>query len=279
MINKICSFTLVSVFTLAIAFLVSGCAGKKGEERIVASINNYDMTVEDFDYESKSILDTGRMLGEIPVTKEEMLDALIIKEILIQEAVRENLDKEKDFMRSIEAYWEHTLLKDLLTKKSEEIAKKTVVYEDEINRYYEKMKNKIKAKIIVFSDEKYAGKGMSQDGDTLNSWEKEPQKFAISYVVPSKWYILGEGESPLEYYVFGINPDKAKGIVKVSGKWALIVVEETAPNDIGKLASLKNEITRRISAVKGKEEMDQWLESLRLKTRVKIDEKIFNSLN
>jgi len=279
MTNKICSFTSIAVFILTSTFLVSGCAGKKSEERVIAAINDYRMTVEDFNYESNEILNVSRMLGEIPVTKKEMLDALITKEVLIQEAARENLDKEKNFMRSIELYWEQTLLKDLLAGKSEEIAKKTVVYEDEINRYYNKMKNKIRAKIIVFSDGKYAEKAIGEKGDTLGLWEKEPQKFAISYVIPSKLYVLGEGQSPLEYYVFSVNTDKGKDVIKINGKWALIIIEEIAPNEVKQLVSLRDEIERRIRAVKGKEAMDQWIETLHSKTRIKIDEKVFNSLN
>lgn len=277
MTNKICRFTVL--FALMATFIISGCARKEGEKRVIAAINDYKMTVEDFNYESREILNVSGILGEVPVTNKEMLDALITKEVLIQEAAREDLDKEKDFMRSIELYWEQTLLKNLLTRKSEEIAKKTVVCEDEINRYYNKMKNKIKAKIIAFSDEKYAKRGMGEKNDVLESWEKEPRKFAISYVIPSRWYALGEGQSPLEDQVFNVDTGKGRDVAKVNGRWGLIIVEETAPNDVGEVSSLKEEIISRIRAVKGKEAMDQWIDSLRSKTRIKIDKKVFDSLN
>lgn len=279
MTNKICSFTALCAFILIATFLISGCAEKKKEEKIVATINNYNMTVEDFRYESNEISNVGRVLGEMPVTKRDMLDVLITKEVLLQEAVKQNLDKEKDFMRSIELYWEQALLKNLLARKSQEIAKATAVYEDEINRYYNNMKNKIKAGVIVFSGEKYADKGMKEKDSVLAAWEQEPQKFAISYTIQSKWYILGEGQSPLEYDIFMVDRVKGKGVVKMNGKWALVIIEDTAPNDVGTLASLKSEIIRRIRAVKGRESMEQWIELLRLKARIKVDEKIFDSLN
>ena len=117
---------------ILIALFITGCAEKKGEERVIATINDYRMTVEDFNYESKEILNIGKTLGEAPVYKNEMLDALIVKEILIQEAVKAGLDKEKDFMSSIELYWEQTLLKNLLERKSKEIAGKTIIYQNHI---------------------------------------------------------------------------------------------------------------------------------------------------
>jgi len=279
MTNKICSFMVPCVFVLTAVFLISGCAEKKKEERIVATINNYKLTAVDFKYESNEILNVGRVLGEMPVTKRDMLDVLITKEVLLQEAVKQNLDKEKDFMRSIELYWEQALLKNLLARKSQEIAKETAVYEDEISRYYNNMRNKIKARVIVFSEEKYADKGMKEKDNLLMAWEQEPQKFAISYTIPSKWYILGEGQSPLEHDIFIVDRVKGKGVVKMNGKWALVIIEDTAPNDVGTLASLKSEIMRRIRAVKGRESMEQWIELLRRKARVKVDEKVFDSLN
>lgn len=268
------------IYLVILAMLfITGCAEKKKEEKIVANINNYKLTVEDFRYESNEISNVSRVLGDMPVTKRDMLDALITKELLLQEAVKQNLDKEKDFMKSIELYWEQALLKNLLARKSQEIAKATAVYEDEINKYYNNMKNKIKARVVVFSEEKYADKAMKEKDDVVTAWEQEPQKFAISYTVPSRWYTLGEGQSPLEYAIFMAGRGKGKGVVKINGKWALVIIEDTAPNDVSALASLKNEITRRIRAVKGRESMEQWIELLRSKARVKVDEKVFDSLN
>lgn len=268
------------IYLLILVILcISGCAGKEKEEKIVASVNNYKMTAEDFKYESNEISNAGKVFGEMPVTKRDVLDALITKEVLLQEAVRQNLDKEKDFMKSMELYWEQALLKNLLAEKSEEIAKATAVYEDEINRYYSNMKDKIKARVIVFSEEKYANKAMKEKDNTLAAWEQSPQKFTISYTIPSKWYILGEEQPAIEYDIFMVDRAKGKGVVKMNGKWALVIIEDTASNDIDTLASLKSEIMRRVRAIKGRKSMEQWIELLRRKARVQVDEKVFGSLN
>ena len=271
------AFMMTALFILITIFLASGCSGKKGHERVVASINNYNMTIEDFNYESKEILNLERVLDSMPATREEMLDALITKEILVQEAVKENLDKEKEFMKAIELYWEQTLLKNMLSRKSEEIAKGIVVYENEISCYYENMKKAIKAKVIVFTDEKYARKAMAEK--ELDTWEKDPEKFRISYVIPPRWYVLGEDQSPREYAVFTLDPVNDRGIVKIDGKWNLIIIEETAPKEIEPLGALREEISLRIRSIKGKEAMDRWIDSLRSKTRINIDEKVLNSIN
>lgn len=124
---------------LIVAFLIltvaAGC-GRRRSDRILATVNNYKMTVEDFDYESKEIFRMGRVIGDTPNTKEEILDALIVKEILLQEAQKQGLDKDKEFMRSIEQYWEQTLIKELMKKKFKEIHDKVTVYEEEVLEYY-----------------------------------------------------------------------------------------------------------------------------------------------
>lgn len=271
---------LTAVFILIPALLISGCAGKKGEEKALARINDYRMSVEDFNYESGEILRMGRMAGEIPITKKEMMDALITKEILIQEAVRENLDKEKGFMKTMELYWEQALLKNLLAAKSGEIAQRTVVYEDDIKRYYDNMKNRIKAQAMIFSDGKSARKAMRHNEAALCALKNEPRKYSIDAVIPSRWYILGEDKTPLEYAVFGVNAEKAKGVVRLNGKWALVIIDEIAPNDIGgALESFKDEIVKDIRAAKEREAMDRWIDLLRSKSRIKINERALDALD
>jgi len=124
---------------LIITSLLEGCGRRKASEKVVATINNYKMTVEDFNYESKEIFHMGRLVGHMPDTKEEILDALIVKEVLLQEAEKKDLDKDKEFLRSIEMYWEQTLIKNLMKKKFVDIQNKVTVYEEEVIDYYHNM--------------------------------------------------------------------------------------------------------------------------------------------
>ena len=111
----------LKIFTVlfAVACLglsVQGCgAPKKPSEsdKVIARINKYTMTVEDFRDSASRTFGT---------TKEEILDELITKNVLIQEAQKENFDKDKAFMKEIERYWEQALLKILIKKKTAEFS-------------------------------------------------------------------------------------------------------------------------------------------------------------
>lgn len=272
-------YYVAAVVIFALVLVITGCAKRPDEKSIVASVNDCKMTLEDFNYEANEVFSVGRMLGEIPITKKDVLELLITREVLLQEAVREKLDRDKKFLKAIELYWEQTLLKNLLTKKLDEITDKTVVYDKEIIDYYSKMKDKIRAKIIVFSDERSAKKVIADKANALEMCQNDPKKYQVSYIIPSRWYTLGASQSDYETQVFNVPQSKSKSMVNINGKPAVIVVEEIAPNDIAPIEELKDDIRKKIAAVKEKEAIDKWSEELRKKARIKINEKILNSVN
>ena len=255
---------------------MTGCARKKTSERIVAVVNDYKMTVEDFNYESREVLRMGRLLGETPVTKEDILDALIAKELLLQEAQKRNLDKDRNFMKTIELYWEQTLIRDLLTKKTREIEKTTAVYENEIVDYYNNMKNKIKAKVLVFGNEKSGRKLLSYKGDVAEYAQRESERFSLLYVIPSRLYTLGEDNSPLENSIFNVESGKNRDLVQINGKWGLIIIEEEIPAEPGPLSAARNRIVKLIKTRKEKALMNEWIDTLRSDARIKIDKRVLS---
>ncbi len=272
-------FSVAIASVLAIALLMTACARKEPSERIVAVINDYRMTVEDFNYESKEVLRTGIGIGDIAIAKEDILDALIIKEVLLQEAQKAGLDKDKNFMKTIELYWEQTLLRNLLAKKSREIEKAVTVYEGEITDYYNKMKEKIKAKVVVLANERTGRRLLTFDGDVAEYAEKEAEKSSLLYIIPSRVYILGDDNSPLENSIFKVERNKSRELIKINGKWALIIIEERIPVEAEPLSAARERITKLIKARKEREFMNEWIEALRSKARIRIDRKVLDKIH
>jgi hypothetical protein len=126
------------IFSIFIFLIFAGCSCRSGEEdgRIVAQINKYKMKAEDLKYDLSNIQHDEEKLLDTEDGREGYISRLIEKEILLQEAQRLGIDKEKDFMRSIENHWEQSLLRILLDRKSREISGLTHVYDNEIEEYY-----------------------------------------------------------------------------------------------------------------------------------------------
>jgi len=133
---------------------MTGCSSAdKAEGKVVAQINKYKMTAEDMKYEFKNAPYDEVALLKTEKGRKRYLDGIIEKEVLLQEAQRQGIDREKAFMKSIENYWEQALLKALLERKSKEVLDLVQVYDNEIEEYYRdsgeaaplsKVKNEIK---------------------------------------------------------------------------------------------------------------------------------------
>ena len=116
------------------------CSQDHSEEgRILAKVNDYHLTLEEFQRQLAAELELDRDYKLTREAKKEFLEGLIRKELLIQEAKRLELDRDEKFVRAIERYWESTLIRDLVEQKGKEIAQRTLVSQEEIEGYYKEM--------------------------------------------------------------------------------------------------------------------------------------------
>lgn len=132
----------LAFFFLVILMLpaVSGCGSKeKVDKRVIARINNYDLTVSDFADEARFMIAPEYLAADPQKAKSEALEGLITKKVLLQEAQKQNFDKDKAFMREIERYWEQALIKLLIQKKIEEFSKVVITSDDDVKRAYDSM--------------------------------------------------------------------------------------------------------------------------------------------
>jgi hypothetical protein len=125
-----------------LCFLLSAllcCCSRQdgGDAKTLASINDYNLFLDEFQYQLAQELELDSDFKLTEEAKKEFLEELIKKQILIQEAKRLKLDTKEDFVRAIQRYWESTLIKNLLDLKGQEISKTIYVSEDEIQRRYE----------------------------------------------------------------------------------------------------------------------------------------------
>ncbi len=136
--NRILSYMLA----IALLSTLNGCGSNEAKHkgrRIVARINRYELTADDFRNEANLIMVNKYFSGNPAKIKEDLLDEMIDKKILIQEAERLNFDKDAAFMKEIERYWEQALLKLLIKEKMEELSRGITVSENEVREEYNRM--------------------------------------------------------------------------------------------------------------------------------------------
>ena len=161
---KSISFLFFISFVFISQILLAGCGNDVPEGKPAIVINDYEMTSDQFEEKFTEV----NIYSYRPEAKKVFLDTLIDQKILLQEAQRQGLDKQSEFLRSIEKFWEQSLLKIVIDEKSSEISKKVTVTETEVlsgykiwaknnptdTRTYEQMKSVIRKHLIK---EKQAG--------------------------------------------------------------------------------------------------------------------------
>lgn len=111
--KTISHLVLLAVILTAIA----GCAKERPAKEVLVTIGNYSLYKEDLISEAELYPPAYRK----NITKEEMLNELIKKKIMLMEAERQGLDKKPEFLKMVQRFWEQSLLRSLLDKKSKEI--------------------------------------------------------------------------------------------------------------------------------------------------------------
>ena len=126
------------IILFSVLILAAGCsrAPKSKESQVLAKINNYEITQEEFELEFKESA-YGR--NDTLQSRKEFLNLLIERKLILQDAQSKNLDKDRDFLRMIEKFWEQSLLKLTLDKKSKEIAGLATVSDKTIEEAYQKI--------------------------------------------------------------------------------------------------------------------------------------------
>jgi predicted transposase YbfD/YdcC len=105
-------------------------------EKVVAVINGCEVTHDEVLRQLKAEVDTTDDYKLTRQSKDNFLDYLIQKQVLIQEAKRLKLDTKEKFISAMERYWESVLIRDLMEIKGNEILSKAIVSEEEIETRY-----------------------------------------------------------------------------------------------------------------------------------------------
>lgn len=110
-----------------------GCA-KERQKRIALRINDFIMTEEELEEEIRK-----SEISDSPSERQKFLEDLINRKLILQEAEHLGLDKEREFLKAVERFWEQSLLKIMIDRKSKEIAGQISVTDREIEKRYNEM--------------------------------------------------------------------------------------------------------------------------------------------
>lgn len=145
---------IISLMLMALAAsCLQGCSRERPGREVIATIGSYSLYRSDFMSELSLYPPEYRE----NVTKEQILDGIIQKKVLLLEAQRRGLDRDPQFMKMVERFWEQSLLRSLLDIRSEEILSlipetdkdRNLKASEEIKSWIERLKAKTPVDINV----------------------------------------------------------------------------------------------------------------------------------
>ncbi len=113
--------------------IIFGCAQKSPGKKVLARINNYEISKDEFYNEFKESIFGAQ---EDAQASREFLNHLINQKLILQDAQEKGFDKKKEFLSAIENFWEQTLLKMALEKKIQEFTGSFTINQQEIRSLY-----------------------------------------------------------------------------------------------------------------------------------------------
>ena len=131
------------ILVLLLLVICGACAQGDSRERGVplAKVNDRVITDVEFRREAVSYVYYNDIVGMTEEEKQDLLQTIIRKELLIQAAMERNLHQEEQFRRALENFWEQTLITNLLKQEAEQIEGQVLVTEQEIKARYGEMDN------------------------------------------------------------------------------------------------------------------------------------------
>lgn len=182
--------------------------------------------------------------------KSDFINSLITKELLIQESQKKGIDKEESFRRSIQNFYEQSLIKLLMDRKFATL--NIAISDDELNKYIMFLNSKLHLTIFSFDSAEEAKKGDYRDGETKIAYFKD-----LSIDIKDSIISLKEGEMT--------------GPIKIGEKYVVVRLDKTEIFSYQMPSDLEKERIKKM-LIDGKKEkaINDWTADLREKASIKI---------
>lgn len=183
-------------------------------------------------------------------SKDEFINSLITKELLIQESQKEGIDKEEPFRRSIQSFYEQSLIKLLIDRKLASL--NITPGDDEINASLAAFQKRYKITFFSFDSPEQAKKSTYSNGET-------------------RTVSLDDLSGDIRNRVLGLKTGQMTEPVQTGDTYTVIRLDRVAI-DSARLPSDRDKEKIRMMLTEEKKEkmMNDWIAALRKEATIKI---------
>jgi len=259
-------------FIVSLCFF-SGCGffkSKEAQKDVVVWVNDYAITKEDVDRQILITPEFSSAFNSKEAQKDRILDLMIDNTLLLQEAERIRVMNNPKFLKTIEHFFQQSILQELLKIKMVEIREEVSVSPQEVQEVIEALAKEYFARQIEFkkSIPGETFKGKREQWDTLLK-EFEPIIQSDSGWV---WCDVRDLQSGFRELIRASPPQPGDllGIKQNGRDMILLILKDKENEDTEFVAS---EIEEWLRGEKEQKRLANWMKKLRQKADIKINGK------
>jgi len=275
------------VITIAVAGLAA-CQGSNSsssssktaakDAKVVATVNGTKITSEDFDREVKALPEYIRAMADTPQGKKEMIDTLVMRELILQQASKDGVDKSKEVEEKLAELKKRIIVDTYLKKKVEEQSK---LSDEELKKFYEQNQDKfkageqIRASHILVKSEQEAQILLDQLKKGGNFEELAKSKSVDSSAAKGGdlgWFGKGNMVPVFEKAAFALQEGQLSGIVKSDFGYHIIKLTGKRPAGLQPFDEVKDQIKAAIMPQKQQQVFMQLKEDLKKGAKIELTE-------
>lgn len=253
----------------------SGSTSNK-DAKVIATVNGSKITSDDFDREVKALPEYIRAMAETPQGKKEMIDTLVMRELIMQQAAKDGVDKSKEVEEKLAELRKRIVVDTYLKKKVETESK---ISDEELKKFYDQNLDKfksgeqIRASHILVKSEQEAQAVLDQlkKGGTFEELAKT--KSADTSAAKGGdlgWFCKGNMVPAFEKAAFGLKEGQLSGIVKSDFGYHIIKLTGKRAAGTRSLDEVKEQIKAAIMPQKQQQVFMKLKEDLKKGAKIEL---------
>lgn len=263
---------------------VGGKSESKKEGQVMAEVNGGSITTGDFERELKNLPEYLKAMADTPQGRKEMLDTMVIRELILQQATKDGLDRGPEIEEKLQDLRKRLVVESFLKKKVESEAQ---VSDADLQKFYEQNKDKfksgeqMKASHILLKTEKEANDILAQIKGGGN-FEELAKKHSVDSSSAKGgdlgWFGKGSMVPVFEKAALALKENQVSNVVKSDFGFHIIKLTGKRAAGIRPLEEVKDQIKGAIMPAKQQEVFQKIKEELKKSAKINIKEDVLNSL-
>jgi peptidyl-prolyl cis-trans isomerase C len=286
---------IITATAIALSLALSiGCQSKSGQEgktdqqkggQTLAEVNGGAITTTDFKKEVETLPPYLRPMAETPEGKKELLDTMIIREIIMQQAQKDGLDKSQEVTDKLQELKKRVIVEAFLKKKVET---QTTISDADLQKFYDQNKDKLKTSDQVRASHILV-KSETEAQDILGQIKKGGifEQLAAKYSIDAAktkggdlgWFGKGSMIPEFEKVAFAMKEGEISGIVKTQFGYHIIKLTGKRSAGIPPFADVKEQIKAKLLPEKQQEVFQKLKDELKKSAKYSIKEDVLKGID